>query len=57
MNNLAAPLLYVSPTQLNIQIPYEAGAGPAVLGITNNGQVAGFEFQIAPSAPAPVTND
>lgn len=36
---------------MNIQIPYEAGAGPAVLGINNNGQAAGFQFQIAPSAP------
>jgi uncharacterized protein (TIGR03437 family) len=52
VNNLAAPLLYVSPNQVNIQIPYEVGAGPAVLGIDNNGQVAGFQFQVAPSAPA-----
>jgi uncharacterized protein (TIGR03437 family) len=51
VNNLQAPLLYVSPTQVNIQIPYEAGAGPAVLGINNNGKVAGFAFQIAPAAP------
>jgi uncharacterized protein (TIGR03437 family) len=52
VNNLAAPLLYVSPNQVNLQIPYEVGAGPAVLGIDNNGQVAGFQFQVAPSAPA-----
>jgi uncharacterized protein (TIGR03437 family) len=52
VNNLAAPLLYVSPNQVNIQIPYEVGAGPAVLGINNNGQAAGFQFQVAPSAPA-----
>jgi uncharacterized protein (TIGR03437 family) len=56
VNNLAAPLLYVSPTQVNIQIPYEAGAGPAVLAINNNGQVAGFQLQIAPSAPAIYTD-
>jgi uncharacterized protein (TIGR03437 family) len=52
VNNLAAPLLYDSPSQVNIQIPYEVGAGPAVLGINNNGQVAGFQFEVAPSAPA-----
>jgi uncharacterized protein (TIGR03437 family) len=52
VNGLAAPLTYVSPSQINLQIPYEAGAGPAVLGIDNNGQVAGFAFQIAPAAPA-----
>src|SRR5262249_54808995 len=38
--------------QINLQIPYEAGSGPAVLGINNNGQAAGFQFQLAPSAPA-----
>ncbi len=56
VNNLAAPLLYVSPNQVNIQIPYEVGAGPAVLGISNNGQVAGFQFQVAPSAPGIYTD-
>jgi len=44
-------LVYVSPTQLNLQIPYSAGSGPAVLGINNNGQIAGFQFNISPSAP------
>ncbi len=52
VNGFAAPLLYVSPNQINLQIPYEAGSGPAVLGINNNGQGAGFQFQLAPSAPA-----
>lgn len=51
VNGLAAPLLYISPGQLNIQVPYEVGAGPAVMGVNNNGQIAGFQFQIAPSAP------
>ncbi len=51
VNGLAAPVVSVSPSQLVIQIPYEAGAGPAVLGINNNGQIAGFAFQMAPSAP------
>jgi uncharacterized protein (TIGR03437 family) len=51
VNGWPAPLLYVSPSQINIQVPYETGAGPAVLGINNNGQVGGFFFQVAPSAP------
>jgi uncharacterized protein (TIGR03437 family) len=51
VNGLAAPLLYVSPEQIDLQIPYEAGAGPAVLGIHNNGRIAGYSFQIAPAAP------
>jgi len=36
---------------LNVQVPYAAGAGPAVLGINNNGEVAGYLFQVAPAAP------
>jgi uncharacterized protein (TIGR03437 family) len=52
VNGLNAPLLYLSPGQINIQIPYRAGAGPAVLTVNNNGQVAGFQFTITPSAPA-----
>jgi len=52
VNGIAAPLIYVSPTQINLQIPYEAGSGQAVLGINNNGQIAGFLFPIAAVAPA-----
>ena len=55
VNGWPAPLLYVSPTQINLQVPYEAGAGPAVLGINNNGQIAGYLFQVAPSAPGIVS--
>lgn len=51
VNGWPAPLLYASPTQLNVQVPFEAGAGPAVLSVNNNGQVAGYMFQVAPSAP------
>jgi uncharacterized protein (TIGR03437 family) len=51
INGIAAPLLYVSQNLLNIQVPFEVGAGTAVLGINNNGQIAGFQFQIAPAAP------
>lgn len=51
VNGYPANLSYISPTQVNLQIPYEVGAGPAVVGINNNGQIAGFPIQIAPSAP------
>jgi uncharacterized protein (TIGR03437 family) len=51
VNGVAAPLLYVSPGQVNLQIPYSVGAGQAALGINNNGQIAGFWFPIAPQAP------
>jgi len=51
VNDLAAELVYVSPSQINIEVPLEVGAGPAVLGVNNNGQIAGIQLQIAPSAP------
>jgi uncharacterized protein (TIGR03437 family) len=51
VNGIAAPVVFVSPTQLNIQIPYEAATGPAVVGVNNNGQIAGYQFNITPSAP------
>jgi len=52
VNGLNAPILSISPAQLRIQIPYEAGAGPAVIGVNNNGQIAGFQAMISPVAPA-----
>jgi uncharacterized protein (TIGR03437 family) len=51
VNGVTAPLYYVSPTQVNVQIPYETGAGTAVLAIDNNGQVATFSFPVAVAAP------
>jgi uncharacterized protein (TIGR03437 family) len=51
VNGVSAPLYYVSPTQINLQIPYETGAGPAVLGVNNNGQIAAFPIQVAATAP------
>lgn len=56
VNGVAAPLYFVSPGQLNVQVPFEAGAGPAVIGVNNNGQIAGLQFEISPSAPAIVTD-
>ncbi len=51
VNGVAAPLYYISPEMLNIQIPYETGSGPAVLGVNNNGQVASYIFTMTASAP------
>jgi uncharacterized protein (TIGR03437 family) len=51
VNGVSAPLYYVSPTQIDLQIPYETGAGPAVLGLNNNGQIAAFPIQVAATAP------
>jgi uncharacterized protein (TIGR03437 family) len=51
VNGVSAPLYYVSPGQINVQVPYETGTGLAVLGVNNNGQVASFPFTVAPAAP------
>jgi len=51
VNGVPAPLYYVSSGQLNVQVPYETGAGPAVVGVNNNGQLASYLFTLAPSAP------
>ncbi len=51
INGLEAPLYYVSPTQLDIQIPYEVPAGPATLTVTSLGQVASFKFTVGVAAP------
>jgi len=52
VNGTAAPLFYVSPTQINIQLPYEIAPGTAALSINACGgtsQVA--SFTVAPAAP------
>jgi uncharacterized protein (TIGR03437 family) len=53
VNGIAAPVYGTYPAfgQLNIQIPYEAGSGPAVLAVNNNGAVSYLQFQIAAAAP------
>ena len=51
VNGVSAPLYYVSPGQVNVQVPYETGMGLAILGVNNNGQVASFPFTVAPAAP------
>ncbi len=51
VNGVSAPIYYVSPGQINVQVPYETGIGPAVLGVNNNGEVASIPFVVAASAP------
>jgi uncharacterized protein (TIGR03437 family) len=41
INGMAAPLDYVSPTQINAQVPYEIAPGTAQLTIESNGTTAG----------------
>ena len=51
VNGISAPVYSVSPGQIDIQIPYETGAGTAVLAINNNGQIASFGFPVSVAAP------
>ncbi len=57
VNGVAAPLYYVSPGQLNLQIPYETAVNvPATLQINNNGQAATQTFPVAAAAPGVFTD-
>ena len=52
VNGVAAPLYLISPTQLNVQIPYETPTrGEATLVVGNNGQTASTTIQMAAAAP------
>src|SRR5262249_37207917 len=51
VNGVFAPLYFVSPNQLNVQVPYETTIGPAVLAVNNNGQIAAFPFTVSVAAP------
>jgi uncharacterized protein (TIGR03437 family) len=53
VNGVAAPLWYVSPAQLNIQIPYQTAVNTsATLTINNNGQVVTSQtFAMTASSP------
>ena len=52
INGTAIPLLFVSPGQINAQIPYETAAGPAQMVVQSNG-VSGtaVKIQVAPAGP------
>jgi uncharacterized protein (TIGR03437 family) len=56
VNGVTAPLHYVSPMQLNMQVPYETGAGAATLIVNNNGQSASSAFTVGAAAPGIFTN-
>jgi uncharacterized protein (TIGR03437 family) len=57
VNGVTAPLYFVSPGQLNVQVPFETGQGLAVLAVNNNGQVASLPFQVAVTAPGIFVQD
>jgi uncharacterized protein (TIGR03437 family) len=55
VNGVYAPFYYVSPSQLNVQIPYETELGAAVLQVgsldRHDVNLGGYTFQVAASAP------
>ena len=54
VNGLAAPLLYVSPGQINFQIPWEAAPGSADIQTTRDGAESNIET-VTLTAAAPAT--
>ena len=57
VNGLLAPLYYVSPTHLNIQIPYEAPVNStATVVVNNNGQTTSRSLPIVSAAPGVFTD-
>jgi uncharacterized protein (TIGR03437 family) len=52
LNGIAAPLYYVSPTQINLQIPWEIPANStAIVKVTANGKTATSQLPISAHAP------
>jgi uncharacterized protein (TIGR03437 family) len=51
VNGVAAPLYFVSPGQVNLQIPYGTAAGPATLSVTGSGGTATFPFTVQANSP------
>jgi adhesin/invasin len=57
VNGVAAPFYYVSPSQLNVQIPYATPtSGKVTLLVSNNGQTASATIQMAAVAPGIFTD-
>jgi uncharacterized protein (TIGR03437 family) len=57
VNGIAAPLFYISTTQINIQIPYEVPTGNVTLTLNNNGKlVTSPAFPVNSTAPGIFTD-
>jgi uncharacterized protein (TIGR03437 family) len=51
VNGVAAPLYYVSPNQVNIQIPYETQPGRATLTVGNPYENVNYNFRVTAAGP------
>jgi len=56
INGVPAPLYYVSPAQVNLQIPFEIAPGTATLTITVNGRSTSQQFVVRAVAPGIFTD-
>jgi uncharacterized protein (TIGR03437 family) len=57
IGSVNAPLYYVSPGQLNVQIPYETPLNqPVTLTVTNNGRTGSTTLTVASAAPGVFTD-
>jgi uncharacterized protein (TIGR03437 family) len=56
INSLLCPLYFISPSQLNVQIPYTVPVGTAVLQVSYNGQSATLPLNITSAAPGIFTD-
>jgi uncharacterized protein (TIGR03437 family) len=56
VNNEPAPLYYVSPGQVNLQIPYATPPGPATLTVYSGEFSTKFNIQVAATAPGIFTD-
>ena len=57
INGIVAPLYYVAPGQLNVQIPYETAVGSsAEISVNNNGHVMQQSFAVTTAMPGIFTN-
>jgi uncharacterized protein (TIGR03437 family) len=52
VNGVTAPLYYVSPGQINLQVPEAAAPGNATVIVNNNGRTASANVTLAVAAPA-----
>jgi uncharacterized protein (TIGR03437 family) len=51
VNGVPAPLWFISPGQINVQIPYETPTGTVLVAVDNHGQVGAFLIQVTATAP------
>jgi uncharacterized protein (TIGR03437 family) len=50
-NGVQAPLLYVSPNQINAQVPFEVAPGPVTVSVARWGQTASLAATVAQAGP------